>query len=50
MSDYKLLIGGKLVAGDATMEVINPANEAVLAVCPRGSERQLNEAVAAPPP
>jgi acyl-CoA reductase-like NAD-dependent aldehyde dehydrogenase len=47
MSDYKLLIGGKLVAGDATMEVINPATEAVLAVCPRGSERQLNEAVAA---
>ena len=47
MSDYKLLIGGKLVAGDATMEVINPATEDVLAICPRGSERQLNDAVAA---
>ncbi|HMT44205.1 MAG TPA: aldehyde dehydrogenase family protein, partial [Chakrabartia sp.] len=47
MSDYKLLIGGQLVAGDATMDVINPATEDVLAVCPRGSERQLNEAVAA---
>mgnify|MGYP001167398223 FL=1 len=47
MSDYKLLIGGQLVAGDATMDVINPATEEVLAVCPRGSERQLNEAVAA---
>lgn len=47
MSDYKLLIGGELVAGDATMNVINPATEEVLAVCPRGSERQMNEAVAA---
>lgn len=47
MSDYRLLIGGALVAGDATMDVINPATEEVLARCPRGSERQLNEAVAA---
>ena len=47
MSDYKLLIDGKLVAGDAMMDVINPATEEVLATCPRGSERQLNEAVAA---
>ncbi|MDP3748090.1 MAG: aldehyde dehydrogenase family protein [Phenylobacterium sp.] len=47
MADYRLLIGGELVDGDATMEVINPATEEVLAVCPRGSERQLNAAVAA---
>ena len=47
MSDYKLLIGGQLVAGDSAMDVINPATEEVLAVCPRGSERQMNEAVAA---
>lgn len=47
MSDYKLLIAGQLVAGDSTMDVINPATEEVLAVCPRGSERQMNEAVAA---
>ncbi|MCY1315131.1 Phenylacetaldehyde dehydrogenase [compost metagenome] len=47
MSDYKLLINGKLVAGDATMEVINPATEQVLAACPRASVGQLNEAVAA---
>lgn len=47
MSDYKLLIGGKLVDGDATMDVINPATEEVLAICPRGSVRQLDEAVAA---
>ncbi|WP_332771103.1 aldehyde dehydrogenase family protein [Phenylobacterium sp.] len=47
MADYRLLIGGELVDGDATMEVINPATEEVLAICPRGSERQLNAAVAA---
>ncbi|MDE2562122.1 MAG: aldehyde dehydrogenase family protein [Sphingomonadales bacterium] len=45
MSDYKLLIGGKLVDGDAAMDVINPANEEVLATCPRGSEAQLDAAV-----
>lgn len=47
MSDYKLLIGGKLVDGDDVMDVVNPATEEVLAICPRGSERQLDEAVAA---
>lgn len=44
---YKLLIDGKLVDGDMTMDVINPATEDVLATCPRASEDQLNEAVAA---
>lgn len=47
MSDYKLLIGGKLVPGDMTMDVINPATEEVLAACPRASEAQVNAAVAA---
>ena len=47
MSDYKLLINGELKAGDLTMPVINPATEEVLADCPRASEDQLNEAVAA---
>jgi len=47
MSDYKLLIGGKLVDGDQTMDVINPATEEVLVKCPRASAAQLNEAVAA---
>lgn len=47
MSEYKLLIGGKLVAGDMVMDVINPATEEVLAVCPRGSQAQLDAAVAA---
>jgi acyl-CoA reductase-like NAD-dependent aldehyde dehydrogenase len=44
---FKLLIGGKLVNGDAEMKVINPATEEVLAECPRASEAQLNQAVAA---
>jgi acyl-CoA reductase-like NAD-dependent aldehyde dehydrogenase len=47
MSDYKLLIGGQLVDGDLTMEVINPATEEVLAICPRASIAQLDQAVAA---
>ena len=47
MSAFKLLIGGKLVDGDQTMDVINPATEEVLAKAPRASEAQLNAAVAA---
>jgi acyl-CoA reductase-like NAD-dependent aldehyde dehydrogenase len=47
MSDYKLLINGRLVAGDATMPVINPATEEPVATCPRASKAQLDEAVAA---
>lgn len=44
---YKLLIGGNLVDGDSTMDVVNPATEDVLTKAPRASEGQLNEAVAA---
>jgi len=47
MSAYKLLINGELVAGDQSMDVINPATEAVLTTCPRASEAQLDAAVAA---
>ncbi|WP_343525411.1 aldehyde dehydrogenase family protein [Sphingomonas sp.] len=47
MSGYRLLIGGRLVDGAETMEVINPATEEVLASCPRASAAQLDEAVAA---
>lgn len=47
MSDYHLLINGRLVAGDATMSVINPATEAAVADCPRASKSQLDAAVAA---
>ena len=45
--DYKLLINGALVDGAATMQVLNPATEEVLADCPTASEAQLNEAVEA---
>ena len=47
MSDYKLLINGRMVAGDSTMEVINPATEAPVATCARASKAQLDQAVAA---
>ncbi|HLI63101.1 MAG TPA: aldehyde dehydrogenase family protein [Terriglobales bacterium] len=47
MKAFRLLINGTLVEGDATMPVINPATEEVIAECPRASERQLNQAVAA---
>ncbi|MGH6881899.1 MAG: aldehyde dehydrogenase family protein, partial [Hypericibacter sp.] len=47
MSDYKLLIGGRLVPGAMTLNVINPATEGVLAMAPRADCAQLEEAVAA---
>jgi acyl-CoA reductase-like NAD-dependent aldehyde dehydrogenase len=47
MSQFKLMIDGRLEDGDLTMDVINPASEDVVAVCPRASKAQLNKAVAA---
>ena len=47
MNRFHLLIDGKLVDGDHTMEVLNPATEARVATCPRASRRQLDDAVAA---
>src|SRR5512142_1327065 len=47
MSEFKLLIGGELEAGDAVMDVINPATEEPVAQCPRASKAQLDRAVAA---
>ncbi len=47
MKDFKLLINGVLTEGASEMNVLNPATEDVLAVCPRSDEAQLNEAVAA---
>lgn len=47
MTDYKLLIDGKLVNGAMEMEVVNPATEEVLAIAPRGSAEQLDAAVRA---
>src|SRR5579871_5951114 len=42
MSDFNLLIDGKMVAGDLKMPVLNPATEEVLAECPRASKEQLD--------
>ena len=47
MKEYKMLINGQLVAGATSIEVINPANEQLVAHCPVASEAQLDEAVAA---
>ena len=47
MSEFKLLIGGKLVDGAQTMDVVNPANEESIAKGPRASKAQLDDAVAA---
>jgi acyl-CoA reductase-like NAD-dependent aldehyde dehydrogenase len=44
---YKLLIGGRLVAGAATLDVVNPATGRSFAKSPRADAAQLNEAVAA---
>lgn len=45
--DLKLLIGGELVDGDSTMDVIDPAAGASFMSVPRGSVRQANDAVTA---
>ena len=47
MSKYQLLINGKMVEGDLTMDVLNPATEEKVADCPRASVEQLNSAVEA---
>src|SRR5690606_34017280 len=45
--NFRLLIGGKLVPGASSFDVINPATEEVYARCPRADLDQLNQAVAA---
>lgn len=47
MSDYRMLIGGALVTGAATMEVINPATGEPFAAACRATIAQADEAVAA---
>jgi acyl-CoA reductase-like NAD-dependent aldehyde dehydrogenase len=47
MTDYPMLIGGKLVKGDNTLKVVNPATEEVFATAARASVDQAGEAVAA---
>jgi acyl-CoA reductase-like NAD-dependent aldehyde dehydrogenase len=47
MTDFKLLINGKLVAGASSFDVLNPATEEVVAKCPKADRAQLDQAVAA---
>ncbi|MGJ4929225.1 aldehyde dehydrogenase family protein [Bradyrhizobium sp. HKCCYLS2038] len=47
MNDYAMLINGRLVPGDLTMEVMNPATETLVAIAPRASIGQLDHAVSA---
>lgn len=47
MREFKLLIGGRLVDGASTIDVINPATGEVLVKCPRASATQAEQAIAA---
>lgn len=47
MSDFAMLIGGRLVAGDRSSPVVNPATGKAFAVAPRASTAQLDGAVEA---
>lgn len=47
MSDYSMLINGESVGAENSIEVLNPATEAVIATVPEASPAQLDEAVAA---
>jgi acyl-CoA reductase-like NAD-dependent aldehyde dehydrogenase len=47
LAPFRLLIDGRLVAGAASMDVINPATGKSFVQCPRANQSQLDEAVAA---
>jgi hypothetical protein len=47
VSEFRLLIGGKLVEGAGTLDVINPATGRVPTTAPRADRSQLDQAVAA---
>lgn len=47
MSDFPMLIGGKLVDGDHQLKVVNPSTEEVFATVERASQKQAGEAIAA---
>src|SRR6185295_15962882 len=47
VKDFRLLIGGSLVAGAGALEVINPATGRALTSSPRADRAQLDQAVAA---
>jgi hypothetical protein len=47
MTDFRLLIDGRLVEGAGTLDVINPATGGILTAAPRADRAQLDQAVAA---
>ena len=47
MSHYDMLIDGKLVSGDSSLDVLNPATEQVCATVSRASEAQAEQAIQA---
>jgi acyl-CoA reductase-like NAD-dependent aldehyde dehydrogenase len=47
MPDYVMIIGGKRVNPGRTFDVLNPADETVVAACPEGTVALVDEAVAA---
>ena len=47
MNEFSLLIGGKLMRGAATLEVINPATEQVIGTAPVGTLADVEAALAA---
>ena len=46
-NDFRMLIGGELISAAATFDVVNPANEQVIARAPDASQADLDKAVAA---
>ena len=47
MSKYSLFIGGKPVVTEKSFNVLNPADESIVAACPEASPAQVDAAVAA---
>jgi acyl-CoA reductase-like NAD-dependent aldehyde dehydrogenase len=46
-ADFRMLIDGELTAGASQFEVLNPATEDVVALCPKADVDQLERAIAA---
>lgn len=47
MTVFSMVIGGRTVSTNATMSVINPADESVVAMCPKATIQNVDDAVAA---
>jgi acyl-CoA reductase-like NAD-dependent aldehyde dehydrogenase len=47
MRTYSMIIGGRSVSPGTTFNVVNPADESVVAACPEGSPELVDEAVSA---